>query len=230
MPQVIITDLTEMRTGNYCVAGWDWEHQRMVRLLTRFGANWTNLNVGQTGLWHRRLVQFQTVAMPPSGAFPHATEDTRIVDAAMQIYPRPGHWRTTFLQSESPSIDAVFGGLLNPGIPGQIRKSPYVLPNSQCASLGAIRANAANFSFYEDHYNPDKPKLRCRFLDGPSRFDLAVSSYRLRLRWRQIGVVEMNAKQGDFGEVHVRVGLARAWGDNNRCYLMLNGLYRAQEH
>ena len=230
MHQVIITDLTEMSTGNYCVAGWDWEHQRMVRLLTIYGGNWTNRYVGQTGLWHRRLVQFQPVAMPAGGAFPHATEDTRIDETSMKSFPRPNHWRTTILQSESPDIDAVFSGLLNPGVSDQIRKSPYVLPNSQCESLGAVRANAVDFHFYEDHYNPDKPKLRCRFSDGSSRFDLAVSSYRLRLRWREIGVDEMNSKQGDFGQVHVRVGLARPWADNNRCYLMLNGLYRAQDH
>ena len=228
MPQVIITDLTEMNTGNYCVAGLDWERQRMVRLLTRLGGNWTNLNVGQTGLWHRRLVQFQQVVIPPGGAFPHATEDTRINENSMQVLPRPSHWRATILQSESPNIDAVFGDLLNQAIFGQLRKSPWLPPGAVCASLGAVRAEAANFRFYEDDFNPDKIKLRCQFTKAGSRFDLPVSSYRLRMRWRQIGVSQMNEKQGDFGQVHVRVGVARPF--NNKCYLMLNGLYRAQDH
>jgi hypothetical protein len=228
VPQVIITDLTEMSTGNYCVAGWDWEHQRMVRLLTRYGGNWTNQYVGQTGLWHRRLVRFQPVAMPPGGSFPHATEDTRIDETSMQIFPRPDHWRTTILQSESPNIDAVFGGLLSQGIPSQIRKSPYLPSIAQCASLGAVRAEAADFRFYDDDYDPNKIKLRCRFVKAGSHFDLPVSSYRLRMRWRQIGVDQMNIKQGEFGQVHVRIGVARPF--NNGCYLMLNGLYRAKDH
>lgn len=228
MPQVLITDLTEMSTGNYCVAGWDWENQRMVRLLTRLGGDWTNLHVGQNGLWHRRLVRFQTVAMPANRAFPHASEDTFIDERSMQILPRPNDWRATFLQSESPGIDAVFGGALSQVMRGQVRKSPYVLPNAQCASLGAVRANAEDFRFYEDDFNPNKIKLRCRFSDGSAQFDLSVSSYRLRMRWRGIGVNQMNQKQGDFGQVHVRVGLARPF--NNVCYLMLNGLYRAEDH
>jgi len=228
VPQVIITDLTEMSTGNYCVAGWDWENQRMVRLLTRYGGNWTNQYVGQTGLWHRRLVRFQPVAMPHGGSFPHATEDTRIDETSMQVFPRPDHWRTTILQSESPNIDAVFGGLLSQGIPLQIRKSPYLPSIAQCASLGAVRAEAADFRFYDDDYDPNKIKLRCRFVKAGSHFDLPVSSYRLRMRWRQIGVDQMNIKQGEFGQVHVRIGVARPF--NNGCYLMLNGLYRAQDH
>lgn len=217
-----------MSTGNYCVAGWDWERRLMVRLLTRYGGNWTNLHVGQTGLWHRRLVQFQPVTLPSDGAFPHATEDTRIDETSMQIFPRAQHWRTTILQSESPNIDAVFGGLLSRGILGQIRKSPCLPKVAQCASLGAVRAEAADFRFYEDSYNPDKLKLRCQFNTGGSLFDLPVSSYRLCLRWRQIGVDQMNKRQGAFGQVHVRVGVARPF--NNGCYLMLNGLYRAQDH
>jgi hypothetical protein len=228
MPQVIITDLTEMSTGNYCVAGWDWERQRMVRLLTRLGSNWTSHYVGQTGLWHRRLVRYEPVAMPADGVFPHASEDTRIDEKTMQMLPRPNHWRTTILQSESPNIDAIFDQGLNAGIPGQTRKSPYVPPNTHCASLGAVRANAADFEFYVNDFDPNKPKLRCRFTKAGSRFDLPVSSYRLRLRWREIGVDRMNERQGDFGQVHVRVGVARPF--SNGCYLMLNGLYRAQDH
>ncbi len=228
--EVIITDLTEMSTGNYCVAGWDWERQCMVRLLTRGGGNWTNAHVAQNSLWHRRIVRFQPVGMPAGIAFPHATEDTRLNETTMQIFPRPNNWREIMLRSESNSIDDVFAGLLNQSMVGQTRKSPFVMPQSACASLGAVRANAADFQFYEDRYKPDKPKLRCRFSDVTSRFDLAVSSYRLRLRWRDLGVDGMNNRQGDFGQVHVRIGLARPWADNNKCYLMLNGLYRAQDH
>jgi hypothetical protein len=230
MPEVIITDLTEMSTGNYCIAGWDWQNQRMIRLLTRFGGNWNNSHVGQDKLWHRRRVKFQKVAMPAGIAYPHATEDTRIDETTMEVFARPNDWRTTILQSESIDIDAVFGGLLNQVIIGQTRKSPFLTPNAQCASLGAVRAEAANFRFYENNFNPDKVKLRCQFTKAGSRFDLPVSSYRLKMRWRQIGVDQMNSKQGEFGQVHVRVGLARPWADNNKCYLMLNGLYRAQEH
>jgi len=37
---ILITDVTEMRAGNYCVAGWDASDSRMIRPL--FGCyNWT---------------------------------------------------------------------------------------------------------------------------------------------------------------------------------------------
>ena len=198
MPEILITDLTEMSSGNYCVAGWDWQSQRMVRLLTRHGGNWTAMHVGQTGLWHRRLVRFQSEAMPQGGAFPHATEDTRINETTMQTFPRLNDWRQKFLQSESPDVDSIFAGNLNQVPVGQTRRSPFVLPGSTCASLGAVRANAVDFQFYEDRYNPNKPKLRCRFQENGNRFDLSVSSYRIRLRWREIGVQQMNEKQGQF--------------------------------
>lgn len=230
MPEILITDLTEMSPGSYCVAGWDWQRQRMVRLLMKHGGNWTAAHVSQTGLWHRRLVRYQPAAVPHGGAFPHATEDMRVDETTMQTFPRPNDWRQKFLQSESADVDSIFAGCLNPTPAGHLRKSPFVLPNSECASLGAVRANAADFQYYEDHYTPNKPKLRCRFRQSGSDFDLSVSSYRLRLRWREIGVREMNKKQGQFGQVHVRLGLARTWGDMNKCYLMLNGLYRAQDN
>ena len=76
MPQVIITDLTEMSTGNYCVAGWDWEHQRMVRLLTRFGGNWTNFHVGQTDFGIVALFSFKRLPCLRVGHF-HMRQRTR---------------------------------------------------------------------------------------------------------------------------------------------------------
>jgi hypothetical protein len=227
MPKIIVTDLTEMHAGNYCAAGWDWEGRRMVRILTRFGGNWTQNYVARTQLWSRRILEFQTAVIPGGRSMPHASEDTYIDERHIASVARPENWKALLAQSTSVSIEAIFNGALqfNPARP--VRKSPYIEPGVACGSLGAVKARAADFRFYEDAYYAERPKLRCMFSDGFARYDLPVVSQRLRARWRMIGVAEMNQRQGEFGDVHVRVGLARPWAQQNKCYLMLNSLYRA---
>src|SRR6266571_1236352 len=69
---VLITEVTRMRRGYFCVAGWDVHQSKMVRPLHR-GDNWQlvdNRLPFQVG----ELVRCSATPRA-SGNFPHATED-----------------------------------------------------------------------------------------------------------------------------------------------------------
>lgn len=76
MRTIIVTDLTEMHAGNFCVAGWDLDQNRMVRPLTSSGLNWTLGYIGHRSFWSRRILTFDEVKTPNNRAYPHASEDT----------------------------------------------------------------------------------------------------------------------------------------------------------
>jgi hypothetical protein len=74
--EVLITDVTEMGAGNYCVAGWDIGAKRMVRPLPH-GRNWTGALLGQHGIVVGKLIRIEPQGIP-NGIYPHRTEDTPI--------------------------------------------------------------------------------------------------------------------------------------------------------
>jgi hypothetical protein len=76
---LLITDVTEMGGGIYCVAGWDIAARRMVRPLPA-GSNWPAALLGQHGIVAGRMIRAEP-RCKSNGIFPHLTEDTPI-DAA----------------------------------------------------------------------------------------------------------------------------------------------------
>ena len=75
--QLVITDVTEMSAGNYCVAGWDVDSHRMVRPLPG-GHNWTAAQLAQHGIDPGALVEFTPPGQSHNGKYPHRTEDTPV--------------------------------------------------------------------------------------------------------------------------------------------------------
>ena len=225
---VLITEVTRMGGGYFCVAGWDVHGERMVRPLQSSGGNW-------------RLIEdrypFQVgelihciASSRAHGILPHSTEDLVLArqPSRLKVLREPEAHRT-LSETLDASIRKIFGNALI--------EDKYVIEGTGVRSLGAILIPRRNLVFVESF-----GKLRAQFidLDGIS-YELKVTSERFmryfapgaNLPQPQLGVEGANRLIGAIGaneNLIARVGLARGWDGPNhdwepkRCYVQLNGL------
>jgi hypothetical protein len=224
--RLIITDLTEMSPGNFCVAGWDAQAQRMVRPLPN-GANWTQALLQQSGIAPGATVQFHALNQPHASVYPQHTEDTRI-DAAniTLISVGPINWFAPNAPPTQPRLAQAFGNALafNSEWNG-VRQGVHVPIGTQVSSLGAILIPSVGIELNEEVYN-GKTSLKAVLNDGAHRYKVAVSSLALKVAWRNGGVAAATQALPQTAQIHVRVGLARAFGNPaDKCYVMVNGVH-----
>ena len=100
-----------------------------------------------------------------------------------------------------------------------MRQGVHTLPGAQCKSLVAVRIPKADLVFSEVF-----GKLKGTVNDGVAGYQLTVSSKVLKEAWRSGGVTAVNNVLPARDELHIRVGLARAYDDPPKCYAMLNGV------
>jgi hypothetical protein len=154
--ELLITDLTEMNGGKYCVAGWDGTAEQMFRPLPN-GDNWTQTMIAQH-------------AIAP-GAFPHRTEDTPIVADTIQptgdIF---SDWLGDSAPTVSPDLAIGFDGYLQwNSVWDGVRQGVYIAPGTRCRSLLGIRVEREALAFSEVF-----GKLKATLNDGSHRYQLAL--------------------------------------------------------
>jgi hypothetical protein len=216
---LLITDVTEMSGGNYCVAGWDIAAKRMVRPLPN-GSNWTAALLEQHGLVAGTSIQV-TPRGASNGIFPHRTEDTPIDPASIKASKKVfSDWLGASAPQVAASLNVGFGGHFqwNSEWNG-VRQGVYILPRVQCSSLVAVRVPKSNLSFSEAF-----SKLKATLDDGSDSYQFTVSSKVLKEAWRNGGLVAVDNALPARKEFHIRVGLARPYDDPPKCYAMLNGV------
>jgi hypothetical protein len=81
--KILVTDVTEMHRGNYCVAGWCYETRVMVRPLPN-GANWTAELLSNHRVTPGATIEFDANGQPNS-ANPHRKEDTPIDPSTIRL-------------------------------------------------------------------------------------------------------------------------------------------------
>jgi hypothetical protein len=228
---ILITDLTTYGSL-FCVAGWDINRNVMIRPeppaanahkeKTKF---WNAHFVGDGKVFQiGNLVQFKAKDAPADFAFPHATEDKIIAD--LQTLKICNHLTDaellkTVKGSVSKDVRSAFNGNLHVPISGKA----YVDAGQKSPSLGAVELNARKIQFISWSYEDEPPKLRCRFKCNSEPYNLSVTAESCRVAFQEHGVVELNKKAANCRKIHVRLGLARAFGDPPRCYLQVNGVY-----
>jgi len=222
---ILITDVTEMQAGNYCVAGWDAIDARMIRPLPG-GSNWTGQLLAAHGVQPGATIRVATGGQPKS-VYPHRTEDTP-VDAAKIILVRagPSPWFGVNAPPVTESLAAAFGQQVQTtGVWNGARKGAFVREGVQISSLAGIQVERLNLEFFEDIFN-EKRSLRAYMTDVGDRYSLPVVAKNLRELYRANGPAAVNQHLPNAGELHVRVGLARAWpGQPGKCTVMVNGVY-----
>ncbi|HKP97835.1 MAG TPA: hypothetical protein VJ385_19010 [Fibrobacteria bacterium] len=226
---VLISEVTRMSKGRYCVAGWDFHGNKMVRPLQSSGDNWrfgTDRSIFSVG----KLVNCVPIGSPRN-AYPHATEDLRLASPPnlLRIFDEPETY-LLLLDKAFKSLRQLFGVSL--------LEDKFIPEGTQCRSLGGVRIARRRVNFIEDTFG----RLRLNVLDNDGiQYQLAVTCDRLKHLFSssnddsepQYGLSEANAWLSETPEnedLILRVGLARGWNGNSsdwnplRCYAQLNGI------
>jgi putative nucleic acid modification protein with dual OB domain len=230
---IIVTDVTCYGSTKYCVAGWDVRRNQMIRPEpptanaaaessrfwdAGFAGSETTFSVGN-------IVSFEAAPPPPNFPFPHATED-RIVDTGrpMRITRAVNLAQIAAIVAAgvSPTLDAAFdGALVRP-----TSSKPCVPKGQHARSLGAVEIMQNQIKFYENTYDPKKPRLYGLLTIGASHYDLSVTADAARTRWKNSGLAALQADIKASRRLHVRLGLSRPWGTKpEQCYPQINGVY-----
>ena len=226
---VLISEVTRMSGGNYCVAGWDLHSQRMVRPLQRSGANW-RLGNDRSVFTVGHLVNCIPAGLRNT-VYPHATED--LILTTSPSFLEAFDEATTFeilLPTCFRSIREIFDSLLV--------EEKYILDNTNCRSLGGVRTRRSQVRFFEDGYR----RLRLQFRDIDNAvYQLPVTCDTLKRIFSpddddpepHFGIDEANEwlqVNTPQTEIVLRIGLARGWDgpdhtwNPRRCYVQLNGI------
>jgi hypothetical protein len=101
------------------------------------------------------------------------------------------------------------------------RYHAVVARGTECRSLGGLTAKPGALRFIED----GKKKLRALVSDDSGTYNLPVVAHEIRSLYRREGLAALQ-KAFARRRAHVRLGLARAYGDYpEECFVMLNGVY-----
>ena len=76
---ILITDVTELHAGNYCVAGWDATEGRMIRPLPG-GPHWTRHLLTAQGVYTGNTIRVVITGGQPNSVYP-STANTRLNSA-----------------------------------------------------------------------------------------------------------------------------------------------------
>jgi hypothetical protein len=217
--EILITDVTEMRGENYCVAGWDAENRRMIRPLPD-GGHWSRALITKYGIRPGTLLKANAQGVA-SGALPHAAEDTPVDPSSISTNQTTPNWTGPDAPEVSPSIAEAFGNCLcwNKIFRG-VHQGVYVPKGTDCSSLAAVKIERNDVWFVEPF-----GKLLAIVRDGTRSYQLSVSSHIYKAAWREGGIAKAASLIPNRTKLHVRVGLARDFeGQPHRCYLMVNGI------
>ena len=218
---LLITEVTDIHRGLYCVAGWDNAGARMVRPLPD-GVHWPR------ALLESNVVAPGTsIAVTPNrirlhGDYPHRTEDLPIDLAPIHLLPpTPVHWFGTDAPPTAATLTEAFGdSLRHTGLWRGHRRGAHVPTGTRTCSLHGLRVPSHHLGFVEDD-----ERLRALLQDAEARYNLPVTSHALREIWRGEGIAAVRRALPAGTDLHVRLGLARGFGEQrDRCYVMLNGV------
>lgn len=232
---VLISEVTRMSLGNYCVAGLNLDTNKMVRPLQKSGANWA-LGADRSVFNVGHILECR-----PTGergpAMPHATEDTRLYGVPTVVNQlSEDQTYSSLLGSTSLTVVEAIGQRLS--------ENKYVEENAKCRSLGGVRAQRKKLKFYCNSFG--KLRLLLADTDGTD-YDLPVTCDWLQHFFSpsdedaepHFGTDEANEwldVNHSTDELIIRVGLARPWDGKGkawnprRCYLQANGIVCPQDN
>ena len=224
--RLIITDVTEMHGGNYCVAGWDFRLDewcarcRMAQIGPPDFCSGTASFPVPRSTWSppgsSTRVRFLTAQKTHSS--------TPLVFSSYTLGPIA--WLTVGAPPTHATVAQAFGRcLVHSRVWNGAQQGVHVPENTQIGSLSAVELPVGNLTLFEDNYQ-GKRSLRAYLDDGHACYNLPVVARDLREAYRLSGVYVAKQLLPVQGNAHVRLGLARAWqGQPGKCSLMINGIY-----
>lgn len=220
--QVLITDVTEMGAGNYCVAGWSAVAGRMIRPLPN-GRNWPSGLLNRVGVTPGVTIDFTPLNRAGGGAYPHLTEDTLVDPATAHVtHPGPTIWLGPGAPPAGATVqDAFQGNVAHTSVWNGRLQGVHVAAGVNTRSLWAVEVDRDQLELVEDF-----DKLKAHLDDGQNTYVVSVSSRALKEAFRAGGLAGANGALPGHGRLHVRLGLARPWQAHlDKCYAMINGVH-----
>jgi hypothetical protein len=169
---VLITELTRMHGGHYCVAGWNVHRDRIVRPLAPLGGpsggHWV-LQDGRLPLQVGDLIHCQPVG-GKQGTPPHSTEDF-----LLRLSPAPlAHFNAgQMFDLLQPTVDASVQDIFGQ----RLVQDKYLPDGALTRSLGAICVPRREMSFHHGY----KERLRIEVQDSEGVvYDIPVTCEALR--------------------------------------------------
>jgi len=219
--RLLITEVTDIHPGTYCVAGWDPVGRRMVRPLPD-GVHWPRSLIEAVG-----VTPGMTIAVAPNrirtrGDYPHRTEDLPIdLSPLERVATAAVNWFGPDVPPLAATLNEAFGGMVRrTSLWRGHRRGAHVASGARTCSLHGLRVPSRSLSFIEQYEHP-----RALLRDEEARYSLPVAGHALRAIWRSDGIAAMRRALPFDTDLHVRLGLARGFGDHaDKCYVMLNGV------
>ena len=225
--EIAITDLTRMKDGRVCIAGYTAE-RRCLRPVFRVGGLAESWLYCVRGVAIRPFAVVAFDVLAPAHQPPPHTEDAYIDPTYRVVQQMAMVERHKLLMSiTEPSVEAIFGA------PIICEEGCFVRAGEGTRSLGTVCADIEQV-IYAPH--PDRWEYTLIFTDAAGeRWRMGIVDLALRnafdyLRIRHEvapGVVaERFMAAISEAEVYVRLGLSRGWAKHpDRCYLQITGIH-----
>ena len=221
MLRLLVTEVTEIHRGVYCVAAWDGDGRRLVRPLPD-GINWTRAQIDDNRIVPGARIGVLPNRIRPRGNYPHHTEDLPVDPGPIErLSEVPTDWFGPDAPTIATTLSAAFGGrLCHTRIWHGHRRGAFVPTGARVSSLQGVRVASRDLSFMEIN-----DRLRALLRDAEARYELPVVSRALREVWRTDGVAAVGRMLPVDTALHARIGLARGRAEYaDKCYAMLNGI------
>jgi hypothetical protein len=190
------------------------------------GANWTGGLLAKHSVQPGNCLRVDPTGTVAQGLFPHSTEDVVVHAGTIAAIagPKPV-WSGSGAPPAAGTVMTAFDKhVLENSQWGGVKKGGHVVEGTRTKSLVALTSTRSQLKFFEHVYN-DKKSLRVILDDGEARYNFKGVSAALQQLYRNGGVEEVEKAIPARGNLHVRLGLARAWpGQPGKCYIMLNGV------
>lgn len=206
---LLVTEVTRMTGGFYCVATWDVYEERIVRPLALDRGYWAFPH--EQSRWRPGYLLEVAARCETTGHLPHRRENM-----VLRRYPRLlERWEEAELYQ---AVSKRAGSSILAEFRNPITENKFVPEGTDCPSLGSVRSRLDQLSFVDDGWG----KLRLRFTDSDDqRYALPVTCDTLQKMFSpkdgMFGPAEANewlqANEAD-AELILRLGFCRGYTGN----------------
>jgi len=223
--RILVTDLTEYGEKLRCVAGWDLDQNKMIRPEPRPGGFWDRAVCGTGQPFNiANIVVFEAAPPNPPTQLPHLNED-RVVEGGIAVEKSLSREEFIAALKQIPTVS----GSVAFAAPVQARNAKAFVPTgTNHPSLRGLFVKSSEITFTTQKFGDGPAKARCLVTVPKSpTINLSIAACDLRAVFRKSGREGLKNLFINSNALHVRLGLARGFGDYpDRCYMQVNGIFR----